>query len=294
MEIISIGAIITNNNGVILNRFSSYIKPLKYPTMGRYYTKLTKITQENIDNASLFPIVINDFCKLISQYNIVNFFVFGSEDKMILKKEIKRHNYNGPFNKIYKQIINIQPEISKTIKYKKEIIKIQWGLFDLIKLYSIKKYTKQDHNALTDALMLKDVYFAYISQKKPNNEFLMEVWLDKKEKEHKLLLEKKGNIDMYLKSKLQIHITELNSSNFYGATKDFLLFLGYALEDIAKIRKSTEIKIIFNYSNKEIKIYYFIKNEIKLLTCIDVNVDNFKKIKKYINFLKKNNNYILL
>ena len=294
MEIISIGAIITNNNGVILNRFSSYIKPLKYPTMGRYYTKLTKITQENIDNASLFPIVINDFCKLISQYNIVNFFVFGSEDKIILKKEIKRHNYNGPFNKIYKQIINIQPEISKTIKYKKEIIKIQWGLFDLIKLYSIKKYTKQDHNALTDALMLKDVYFAYISQKKPNNEFLMEVWLDKKEKEHKLLLEKKGNIDMYLKSKLQIHITELNSSNFYGATKDFLLFLGYALEDIAKIRKSTEIKIIFNYSNKEIKIYYFIKNEIKLLTCIDVNVDNFKKIKKYINFLKKNNNYILL
>lgn len=294
MEIISIGAIITNNNGVILNRFNSYIKPLKYPTMGRYYTRLTKITQKNIDNASLFPIVINDFCKLISQYNIVNFFVFGSEDKMILKKEIKRHNYNGPFNKIYKQIINIQPEISKTIKYKKEIIRIQWGLFDLIKLYSIKKYTKQDHNALTDALMLKDVYFAYISQKKPNNEFLKEVWLDKKEKEHKLLLEKKENIDIYLKSKLQIHITELNSSNFYGATKDFLLFLGYALEDIAKIRKSTEIKIIFNHNNKEIKIYYFIKNEIKLLTCIDVNVDNFKKVKRYINFLKRHNNYILL
>lgn len=60
-EIIEIGAVCINEEKQIISEFNSFVKPTVHTMLSDFCTELTSITQEQVDNAQLFPIVLEQF-----------------------------------------------------------------------------------------------------------------------------------------------------------------------------------------------------------------------------------------
>jgi inhibitor of KinA sporulation pathway (predicted exonuclease) len=60
-ETIEIGAVMVDDKKEIVDEFSQFIKPTKYPILSDFCKNLTSIRQEDVDDAPLFPVVIEDF-----------------------------------------------------------------------------------------------------------------------------------------------------------------------------------------------------------------------------------------
>lgn len=65
-EIIEIGALKVDENGVVIDEFSRFVKPLLHANLSPFCINLTSIKQKQIDNAELFPQVISEFKKWIN------------------------------------------------------------------------------------------------------------------------------------------------------------------------------------------------------------------------------------
>lgn len=90
-EIIEIGAIKLNNNLEEIGRFNKFIKPKENPTLTQFCKELTSITQEQVDNADSFEIVIEQFKEWIGEeeYFLCS---WGFYDKNQFIKDCDRYN----------------------------------------------------------------------------------------------------------------------------------------------------------------------------------------------------------
>ena len=61
VEIIEIGAVKVNENLKIVDEFCEFILPIVHPKIDKFCTKLTSITQEDVDTADNFNVVVNRF-----------------------------------------------------------------------------------------------------------------------------------------------------------------------------------------------------------------------------------------
>ncbi|MNT16951.1 exonuclease [compost metagenome] len=66
-EIIEIGAVKLNEKLEIVSEFQSFVRPVINPELTEFCTKLTSITQANVDQADTFPYVIAKFILWCSQ-----------------------------------------------------------------------------------------------------------------------------------------------------------------------------------------------------------------------------------
>lgn len=88
-EIIEIGAVMLDENGNEIGRFSKFAQPKLFPIISKFCTELTTITQENIDNADMLKYILEDFmiwchdCILIS---------WGHYDKKQLSNDLIENN----------------------------------------------------------------------------------------------------------------------------------------------------------------------------------------------------------
>jgi inhibitor of KinA sporulation pathway (predicted exonuclease) len=60
-EIIEIGAYKINEYGEVRGKFSRFVKPSLHPNLSVFCKELTNITQQDINKANIFPIVIEEF-----------------------------------------------------------------------------------------------------------------------------------------------------------------------------------------------------------------------------------------
>lgn len=60
-EIIEIGALAIDEAGEIIGEFSEFIRPVIHPQLSPFCTELTSITQDQVEEANVFPQVIKDF-----------------------------------------------------------------------------------------------------------------------------------------------------------------------------------------------------------------------------------------
>ncbi len=60
-EVIEIGAVKVDQQGVILDEFEAFVRPFIYPRLSKFCTRLTSITQGDVDQADLFPGAIQQF-----------------------------------------------------------------------------------------------------------------------------------------------------------------------------------------------------------------------------------------
>lgn len=97
MEIIEIGAVKLVENLEMLNEFGSFVRPICSPILSSFCTKLTTITQSQVDGADTFAEVFPNFLQWIGPepYWLCS---WGHYDFNQFKIDCERHRISFPFN----------------------------------------------------------------------------------------------------------------------------------------------------------------------------------------------------
>jgi 3'-5' exoribonuclease 1 len=153
-EIIEIGAIKVNRYGEVEEVFSKFVKPVINPILSDFCTKLTSITQEDINRAKDFSIVGKEFQDWINIYE--DEFVlcsWGKYDIELLKLDCRLHKldldwleFNVNLKDSYKRI---KGEHHRT------------GLKSTLKKEGIE-FTGMHHRAISDAENLAKLFIKYL------------------------------------------------------------------------------------------------------------------------------------
>jgi len=87
-EIIEIGAVVAKGESLsYLASFTTFVKPIKVPTLTPFCTKLTSITQQDVDSAPRFSEAASLFEQWLSKYPNHLFCSWGNYDKNHLNSE---------------------------------------------------------------------------------------------------------------------------------------------------------------------------------------------------------------
>ena len=110
-EIIEIGAVMVDSNTLQkVDEWNSFIKPVRHPILTEFCTKLTSITQADVDGAPLFQEALKVFQKWAYSYSRFLFCSWGDFDKRQLRNEASAHGFNAPLGSNH---INLKKEFSK-------------------------------------------------------------------------------------------------------------------------------------------------------------------------------------
>ena len=153
-RIIEIGLVVTNNNGDTVVEYSSLVKPENFISLEPIITEITGITNSNINSEGKNIREVFDVLKkhlygidTIISYNI-------GFDMNVLLSELHRINDTEMIDIIN----NINHECAMELS--KQVLKLD-KFSKLCNLYKdlFRKDPKQEHRALSDTRICKDVYF---------------------------------------------------------------------------------------------------------------------------------------
>lgn len=109
-EIIEIGSVrMQQGNGVIIDEFSTFVRPTRYPVLSEYCTRLTSITQGDVAAAPAFPEALAMFTEWMGDPAQCTLCSWGAYDLFLLRQACKFHRLPYPFDNEY---INIKPAFS--------------------------------------------------------------------------------------------------------------------------------------------------------------------------------------
>lgn len=96
-ETIEIGAVLVSvEDGRLVSSFNKFIKPKNHPILSDYCKTLTTIKQEDVDSASDFKQIMDEFGNwIVSEGEPVYILSWGNFDKHHIRDESKNKNYNG-------------------------------------------------------------------------------------------------------------------------------------------------------------------------------------------------------
>lgn len=101
-EIIEIGAYKLDRYGETLGKFKAFVRPTVNPVLSNYCKSLTGIQQHDLDAASTFDQVIEEFIWWTDvDNNAVHFFSWGSFDYEVLKHNCLLHNIESEWLENY-------------------------------------------------------------------------------------------------------------------------------------------------------------------------------------------------
>lgn len=189
IELLSIGAVfVDSETNEEIEQFYEVVKPKKNVILSEYCSELTKLTQEEVDNARCMKEVVDDFVMSTNKYSEIEYYIWGNFDYIALKKSMRISKYRGDFRKVVNNLRNIQPRVSRSIKYNQEVLSAEWGLQRVRLVYGMNE-SENKHNALSDAKDLRDVYFAF-KNKAPKDKLMLQEIYEKKAMERKKVVEK--------------------------------------------------------------------------------------------------------
>lgn len=161
-EIIQMGAIKLDSKLNTITTFDRYVKPIIYPKMNSFITKLTGITTEQLLGEETFIEVFDSFIKFVGDTDSI-LCIWGMSDIKELYKNAEYHKLN--LNLLPRMFINLQPYVSiyLNLPHKKQL-----RLEHAVELLSISINCKF-HSAISDAYytseILKKIYNPYILPK---------------------------------------------------------------------------------------------------------------------------------
>jgi len=92
-ETIEIGALCIDENKNILGEFNEMIKPLKFPILSDFCTELTTITQEMVQEADHFPLVLQRFQDWINSFGADYYLCsWGFYDEKQFRQDCELHH----------------------------------------------------------------------------------------------------------------------------------------------------------------------------------------------------------
>lgn len=90
-EIIEIGAVKVNEQGIATDEFARFVKPSLHPELSEFCKTLTSIRQHQVDKADLFPQVITEFIHWINPSEAYVLCSWGHYDKHQLIADCQLH-----------------------------------------------------------------------------------------------------------------------------------------------------------------------------------------------------------
>ncbi len=100
MEIIEIGACWATASGVVLQRFQHFVRPLQRPTLTSFCTSLTGISQQDVDQAPLFPVAAQALREFIGETSSPGaiWMSWGAYDLKQVTRDSQRHGIASPLD----------------------------------------------------------------------------------------------------------------------------------------------------------------------------------------------------
>jgi len=136
-----------------ISEFNEYVKPVMNPILTEFCTKLTGITQNDVENANIFKIVLRNhylWLKNFTQMENIIFITFGDWDlKTMLPNQLKINNNKA--HKAYSRWINIKQVFKSVYKYNCS------GMMDVLKYLKIN-HVGRHHNGYDDCLNISLIF----------------------------------------------------------------------------------------------------------------------------------------
>lgn len=151
-EVVSVGLCITNEKGVIIEKFYSLIKLKAAKRISNRCTDITGIKTKDVKDADDFEKVSSKVAKLLKKYGISKVYCYGLEDKRVLDKTIELYDRKRDGRYISKLLYDVRTDLKKKTKDKVG----DQGLNFLKKICRIEGNVI--HDALQDAIDLAMVY----------------------------------------------------------------------------------------------------------------------------------------
>lgn len=156
-EVISVGFVVCNDKYNIINKFLSFVKPVRNAVITDYCSQLTGITQTDVDRGKKCNNAFRDIRQMCYRYAIDRIFTFGNADRTGIVSTARwnkkqKEDVSNLFA-VSKRIVDIKPEILKRLNFGGK--KINPGLSKITEMLDIKN--DERHNALNDAIMLCEV-----------------------------------------------------------------------------------------------------------------------------------------
>ena len=151
-EIIQAGYLITDNKGNDLERKNYYIKPTLFPKLNKRTLQFLSLDDQIINNEGIsFNEFYNEFKDVLIKYNNPSIIVWGKNDILALKSCYDINNLTP----LTPNFINLLQVHKNYFNLKNDL-----GLFNAYKNYTGKDLD-QEHDALVDAFMTKNVFFEF-------------------------------------------------------------------------------------------------------------------------------------
>jgi 3'-5' exoribonuclease 1 len=155
-EIIEIGAVKINDYGEVVSTFTKFVKPTVNPTLSDFCTRLTSITQADVDKSKAFPGVVSDFQDWIGvgeeSYWLIS---WGKYDKLQLSQDCLLHKLETDWLENH---YNIKP----AYKHLKNL-KDEPGLKKAVKLEGFE-FTGIHHRAISDAENTAKIFIKFFKE----------------------------------------------------------------------------------------------------------------------------------
>jgi 3'-5' exoribonuclease 1 len=153
-EIIEIGAVKIDENGKVLGRFESFIRPEFHPNLTDFCKRLTNIKQTEVNSADVFPIVIEEFVSWISEEDTEEFCLcsWGDFDRKALISNCRFHDLDFDWAEAH---VNLKAQYASLKGLKKEI-----GMSAALERENLE-FTGNPHRANDDAYNLVKIFLRF-------------------------------------------------------------------------------------------------------------------------------------
>ena len=120
-EIIQIGAALIDSDLIIIDTFGEYVKP-EYGVLDKFISKLTGITELDLENADSIHVVLDRFLAWLPQDDIVIPVSWSDSDLIQMKCELSNKNIpkSDRVNQMLFNWIDCQPQFSRKMRMKKQ------------------------------------------------------------------------------------------------------------------------------------------------------------------------------
>lgn len=155
-EIIEIGAVKISDTFEVVDTFNMFIRPVLNPILTTFCKELTSIEQQDVDESSLFPEVINSFKKWVQEDDYI-LMSWGDFDKNQLKKDCMLHGVRH--NWITFKHVNLKQLHAERVLLKKKGV----GMKKALQLSNLP-LDGTHHRAIDDALNMTTIFLKFKDQ----------------------------------------------------------------------------------------------------------------------------------
>lgn len=154
-ETIEIGAYKVNQYGEVRGKFNRFIRPSVHPVLSPFCRELTTITQQDVNRADLFPVVIEEFMNWgrIDDEGAYVLCSWGSFDRKMFEHDCKLHRLEHEWTARHanlKEQYRIMKRLHSGIGLRKAVEKE-----DIL-------FTGQHHRGISDAENLVKLFLKYL------------------------------------------------------------------------------------------------------------------------------------